>query len=296
MADKNLHDIKIDELDSPKKTPLKSILTLLALLFIILVISVVITRLILGTDGGKEAEEGITPSGLATEVQTDKNESLATNLSNGTKATLAAAAATTAAAAVTTTATSAAKKVPVISNILERNNSSRTKTPLRTHEPVKPVKEVKKLVTETPKTYKTPKHTSSSKHTTVTKKHTSSTKKHTSTPKKEYVDKVIVKKHTTKKYVSKKSSTTHGANYLGGKQKKLTRSYYIQVGSYKNTRTILSKVKKQNFNYSLQKVDGNSNITRVFVGPFFSQAQAEKNLSKVKKHILSGAYVKKVVP
>ena len=85
MADKNLHDIKIDELDSPKKTPLKNILTLLALLFIILVISVVITRLILGTDGNKEVEESTTPAGLATEVQTDKNESLASSLSNGTK-------------------------------------------------------------------------------------------------------------------------------------------------------------------------------------------------------------------
>ena len=39
MADKDLHDIKIDELDSPKKTPLKNILTLLALLLIIFVIN-----------------------------------------------------------------------------------------------------------------------------------------------------------------------------------------------------------------------------------------------------------------
>ena len=283
MADKNLHDIKIDELDSPKKTPLKSILTLLALLFIILVISVVITRLILSTDGTKEGEE-MTPTGLASEVQADKNETLASGLSNGTKAALAAAA-TTAAVATTT------KKVPVISNILERNSSSRTKTPLRTHEPVKPAKEVKKLVTGT---YKTPKHSSSSKHTTVTKKHTSTTK-HSSTPKREYADRVVVKKHTAKKYVTKKS-TTHSSSYLGGKQKKLTRSYYIQVGSYKNTKTIISKIKKQNFNYALQKVEGNANLTRVFVGPFSSSAQAAKNLSKVKAHILKGAYVKKVVP
>ncbi len=272
MADK-LHDIKIDELDSPKKTPLKNILTLLALLFIILVISVVITRLILGTDGGKEVEESANPAGLATEVQTDKNESLATNLSDGTKAALAAATVATTAAVA-----SNAKKVPVISNILERNNSSRTKTPLRTHEPVKPIKEVKKA----PKTYKAPKHTSS--------KAPKSTK-HTATPKKEYSDKVVVKKHVTKK-----SSTSHSVSYLGGKQKKLTRSYYIQVGSYQNTKTILSKIKKENFNYSLQKVDGNRELTRVFVGPFFSSAQAAKNLSKVKAHILKGAYVKRVTP
>ena len=274
MADKNLHDIKIDELDSPKKTPLKNILTLLALLFIILVISVVITRLILGTDSSKEIEDSATPAGLATaEVQTDKNESLSSSLSDGTKAALAA---TT--VATTVAVASNAKKVPVISNILERNNSSRTKAPLRTHEPVKAVKEVKKA----PKTYKTPKHTSS--------KAPKSTK-HTSTPKKEYSDKVVIKKH-----VVKKSSTSHTTSYLGGKYKKLSRSYYIQVGSYKNTKTIINSIKKQNFNYSLQKVEGNSDITRVFVGPFFSQAQAEKNLSKVKAHILKNAYIKKVIP
>ncbi len=285
MADKNLHDIKIDELDSPKKTPLKNILTLLALLFIILVISVVITRLILGTDGNKEIEESTNSATLATtnEVQSDKNETTASSLSDGTKAALAT---TTAAAAATVAST--AKKVPVISNILERNNSSRTKTPLRTHEPVKPVKEVKEVAKKAPKTYKTPKHTSTKTPIKVTK--------HTTTPKKTYADKVVVKKSSTKKHVAKKSSTTSSASYLGGKQKKLTRSYYIQVGSYQNTKTILSKVKKQNFNYALQPVDGNSELTRVFVGPFFSQAQAEKNLSKVKAHILSGAYIKKVIP
>ena len=284
MADK-LHDIKIDELDSPKKTPLKNILTLLALLFIILVISVVITRLILGTDGDKEIEENANPAGLATEVQADKNESLASNLNSGTKAALAATAAATATVASNT------KKVPVISNVLERNNTSRTKEPLRTHEPAKAVKEVKKVVTKTPptKTYKTPKHAS-------TVKHTSAATKHSTSPKKTYTDKVVVKKSSTKKHVAKKSSTSHSVSYLGGKEKRLTHSYYIKVGSYQNTKTILSKIKKENFNYSLQKVDGNSKITRVFVGPFFSQAQAEKNLSKVKAHILKGAYVEKVTP
>ncbi len=285
MADK-LHDIKIDDLDNPKKTPLKNILTLLALLFIILVISVVITRLILGTDGGKEVEESTNPAGLATEVQTDKNESLATNLTSGANVALATTAAATAAAATTAAVTSNTKKVPVISNILERNNTSRTKEPLRTHEPAKAVKEVKKVVTKTPtKTYKTPKHAGIVKH------RTSAATKHTASPKKTYSDRVVAKKNSTKK-----SSTSHSVSYLGGKEKKLTRSYYIQVGSYKNTKTILSKIKKQNFNYSLQKVKGNSGLTRVFVGPFSSSAQAAKNLSKVKAHILKDAYVKKVVP
>jgi len=287
MADK-LHDIKIDELDSPKKTPLKNILTLLALLFIILVISVVITRLILGTDSGKEVEENANPSTLTAEVQADKNESLAANVSNGTKAALAAAAVATTAAVA-----SNAKKVPVVSNILERNNSSSIKTPLRTHEPVKEI-------AKAPKTYKTPKHSSKAPKHVASSSHKvpKHVVRHTSTPKKKYEDKVVIKKspkhssttsHTSSKKYSSKSS------YLGGKEKKLSRAYYIQVGSYQNTKTILSKVKRQNFNYALQHISGKK-LTRVFVGPFSSSAQAAKNLSKVKAHILKSAYVKKVTP
>jgi len=67
MADKNLHDIKIDDLDSPKKTPLKNILTLLALLFIILAISVVITKLILNTDD-KENDANSNATELVKEI------------------------------------------------------------------------------------------------------------------------------------------------------------------------------------------------------------------------------------
>ena len=254
MAEKNLHDIKIDELDSPKKTPLKNILTLLALLFIILVISVVITKLILSTDDGKELNKDKKDAIVSTEINSDAN--------------------------TTTKEKNSSVAIPVISNIPERNLTSRTKAPLRTHEPVKAVKEV---TTKAPTKSKSPKHT-----TTKAPKH-SAVRKHSSTPKKEYIDKVVVKK-APKKVAPKAPS------YLGGKRKKLSTSYYIQVGSYKNTETILSKIKKQNFNYSLQHVNGEAELTRVFVGPFFSQNQAEKNLAKVKAHILKGAYVKKVKP
>ena len=259
MAEKNLHDIKIDELDSPKKTPLKNILTLLALLFIILVISVVITKLILSTDDGKELDKDKKGTIVSTEINNDAN--------------------------TTTKEKNSSVAIPIISNIPERNLTSRTKTPLRTHEPVKAVKEVTE---KTPTKSKTPKHTTTKHTTTKAPKHPSVTK-HSSTPKKEYIDKVVVKK-APKKVVTKTPS------YLGGKREKLSSSYYIQVGSYKNTETILSKIKKQNFNYSLQNLNGKAELTRVFVGPFFSQNQAEKNLAKVKAHILKGAYVKKVKP
>ena len=124
MADKNLHDIKIDELDSPKKTPLKNILTLLALLFIILVISVVITKLILNTDEGATIENNDSKS----ELLKDKNETNNDDVKKDDKE------------------SSSEMPIPVISsNIIERNLTSAIKTPLTSHQP----KEIK--------TYNTPK-------------------------------------------------------------------------------------------------------------------------------------------
>ena len=272
MADKNLHDIKIDELDSPKKTPLKNILTLLALLFIILVISVVITKLILNTDEGEELESNVSTSTISTEVNGKEDEKNSSDSSTATNLASTAAAATAAA-------------VPVLnSKIPERNVTSVTKAPLRTHTPKKDVKEVK-----TPKTYKTPKHTSSK-----------TPKKSNSTPKKQYIDKVVVKKAPKKSTTShqnttaKKSSSKKKAPYLGGKQVPVTNSYYIKVGTYRDTSAIVSKIKKNNFNYSLVKLKDDKTMTRVFVGPFFSENQAEKSMPKVKANILSGAYITKV--
>jgi len=297
MADKNLHDIKIDELDSPKKTPLKNILTLLALLFIILVISVVITKLILNTDEDQEVENATDIPTLSADVKDSTNSTTNTDdKNNSTVATTTAAAAAVAAVAA-----------PTVANVLERNLTSRTKVPLRTHNPVKEVKKdtiSSKTPTATPKKYKIPKHTYVA-HTKAPKKHTSTVhttktpKKHTSTvhttkaPKKAYIDKVVTKKSTTAK---KSTTSSKKASYLGGQLKKLTDSYYIKVGSYRDTSTVVRKIKKSNFNYSITKLKDDKTISRVLVGPFFSENEAQKNIAKVKSTILPGAYITKVKP
>ena len=296
MAEKNLHDIKIDELDSSKKTPLKNILTLLALLFIILVISVVITKLILNTDEGQDINESVSKSKIATEIGAEANQS-GSLLTNGALATTAAVATTAAA-------------IPTIKHVLERNLTSRIKNPLRTHETVKHVKEVKKLkevqeVKKKVKSYKTPKYAQVHRSTPKATKHTatkhttsSSTKhattRHSSTPKKEYIDKVIVRK-APKSSSHSRSKNSKNKSFFGGKQKKLSNSYYIKVGTYKTPNTIISKIKKINYNYSVQKIN-NGQMARVYVGPFFSQNQAEANLAKVKKSVLRDAFVQKVRP
>ena len=284
MADKNLHDIKIDELDSPKKTPLKNILTLLALLFIILVISVVITKLILNTDEDQEVENATDIPTLSADVKDSTNSTTNTDdKNNSTVATTTAAAAAVAAVAA-----------PTVANVLERNLTSRTKVPLRTHNPVKEVKKdtiSSKTPTATPKKYKIPKHTYVA-HTKAPKKYTS-TVHTTKAPKKAYIDKVVTKKSTTAK---KSTTSSKKASYLGGQLKKLTDSYYIKVGSYRDTSTVVRKIKKSNFNYSITKLKDDKTISRVLVGPFFSENEAQKNIAKVKSTILPGAYITKVKP
>jgi len=112
MEDKNLQDLKIDDIESSKKTPLKNILTLLALLFIILVISVVITKLILNTDDGHEIDGNATTTEASaqTEEGTDGKGSLLSTAGAAIAGTGAAIAGTGAAiASGTQNATTSAK-------------------------------------------------------------------------------------------------------------------------------------------------------------------------------------------
>jgi cell division septation protein DedD len=219
------------------------------------VISVVITKLILNTDEGATIENNDSKSELL-----DINNS--TNTEKDDKST--------------------SLKVPVLSSsVMEKNLTSVIKTPLTSHEAKKDVKEIK--------TYSTPKkNTLDSKNNTPKKVHTPAKKVPSvnSTPKKEYIDKVVAKKNT--RISSKKSSS-----FLGGKRKDISNSYYIKVGTYRDTSSVLRKIKKNNFNYGLIKVENDNTLTRVLVGPFYSRDQAHTQLAKVKANILTGAYITK---
>ena len=281
MADKNLHDIKIDELDSPKKTPLKNILTLLALLFIILVISVVITKLILNTDEGSTIENNDSKSELLSDINktTDGDAKSDTEKNDDTSK----------------KDESSDVKVPVLSNnIIERNLTSVIKTPLTSHVPKTPKTEIKAIKTySTPKKHTEPKTSSHTpKKVYVAPKKNTTPKKVYVAPKKEYIDKVVAKKNTTSNAHS--SSSTKKASYLGGKRKNLSNSYYIKVGTYRDITNIVNKIKNNNFNYAIVKVEHDKTLLRVLVGPFYSRQQANRQLAKVKGNILTGAYVTKV--
>ncbi|CAA6822956.1 MAG: Unknown protein [uncultured Sulfurovum sp.] len=162
MADKNLHDIKIDELDSPKKTPLKNILTLLALLVIILVISVVITKLILTTDEDSKIEDNVSNIELrnhTNENNVTKDEATSNNLTD--------------------------TAVPTLNPIImDKNLSSIIKAPLNTNQTPKEIA-----------TYKTPKKNNTDNEPSTIKK-TATVKNEYTPPKRTYVPKQEVNDNT----------------------------------------------------------------------------------------------------
>ncbi len=135
MESKNLNDIVIEDNDNSKKAQLKNILTLLALLFIILVISIVITRLILG--GDDENSEATQIESNKTELVQSGSSSSAEGLSDGATVAVAATAATAAALATTAIATRGSKDDKAKDNskalLVERNTTSRKKQSLREH-------------------------------------------------------------------------------------------------------------------------------------------------------------------
>ncbi len=285
MADKNLHDIKIDELDSSKKSPLRNILTLLALLFIILVISVVITKLILNTEDNNT-------------FRTDDNNSKVEQLQDLNKTTDSKDDDKTDKSAESKDKSTDTTVSHIPAKILDRNLSSVIKTPLTSHVPKKDVPEIK--------TYSEPKKNTTAKKDSIVKKDSIAKKDSTTkkapvatvtapkkvsskhVAKKEYIDKVVHKKNTTH------ASSTKKTSFLGGQLKKVSNSYYIKVGTYRNPSTVINKIKKNNFNYTLIKVENDKALTRVLIGPFFSRNTANSQLPKVKAKVLSGAYVTKV--
>jgi cell division protein FtsN len=314
MADKNLHDIKIDDLESSKKTPLKNLLTLLALLFIILVISVVITKLILNTDSDTDANENNIST---TEIDTNgsENSALATTGAALAGATGAAIATTQNAAAtagntiknsasnIKDSASNAANSVKETTKDLasattlkERNiTGSKTKVTLRDHRPLSSVKELvepkstakKDTSSSSSKKSRAKKDTasSSSKKSRASSKKSTYVKRATSTHNVK-VDRVIAKKTTsTKKSTSTKSRSTKSVvGYT------LTPGYYIKIGTFKDSSSAVQQIKKTGLNYKLIKVKDDKTLTRVFIGTFKSKANAQSNLNKAKK-ISKGAYI-----
>jgi len=256
MESKNLNDIVIEDNDNSKKAQLKNILTLLALLFIILVISIVITKLILGNDG--ENNESITTTnGSSITDATNGGDSSTAAAVIGTTAALGTAAVLANRSSSTDGKNSDSSKSEDLakSTLIERNNSVSKKIPLRDHRPKEPIKRVKKHVT--PKV----RHTTH-RDTYVKKRRVTPTKK------------PIVR--------AKKTLST-----------KPTKGYYIKVGAFKDPSNAIKHVKASHLKYKTSETE-NGVLTRVLVGPYYSQKDAQNDLAKVRADISKSAYITKI--
>ena len=281
MENKNLNDIIIEDAETSKGNQLKNILTLLALLFIILVISIVITKLILGGDDDTETAH-LKADGTVQEMgevnATNMASSALSSTSNGMGNAIAGAtlAAGAAAATVALTSKNSDDKKETAENTIvdnktpllaERNTTSRTKVPLRTEEVAKSTTKSSSTSSHTPK-----KTASSSSHAP----------KHSST----YTQPRYVKKKTTSSS-TKKSTVKHTSS------KKVTRGYYIKVGAFANPSTAIRNIKAIKLNYKTTKTK-NGELTRVLIGPFYSQRDAQNHLAKAKANVASDAYIAKI--
>ena len=244
MENKNLNDIVIEDADSSKKTQLKNILTLLALLFIILVISIVITKLILGEDTENPIDKQTIATATETSDETDEESE-----NNATATVTDAATAAGAALATAATATATTVKDTTAPLLAERNTTSNTKQPLRE------ISDSKK--DETKKDDSTPKASTYSRP-----KYVATEDRPKSTPKKE------------------------PKNYNP------TRGYYIKVGAFSDPSGAIKKIKASGLNY--REIKSSEGLTRVLIGPFYSQKDAEDHLAKAKANVAKDAYITKI--
>jgi cell division septation protein DedD len=139
--------------------------------------------------------------------------------------------------------------------LTERNSSSRTKAPLR----------------EEPTQTKAPKRRS-----TTTENHP---------PKR-------VSTYTRPKYVVNKrpvkTETKEPVKHLAS----ATRGYYIKVGTFKDATTAVRNIKSIKLKYKTIKTK--EGLTRVLIGPFYSQKDAQSHLAKAKAHVARDAYITKI--
>jgi cytoskeletal protein RodZ len=211
MESKNLNDIVIEDADSNKKAQLKNILTLLALLFIILVISIVITKLILGSDTEHNATS-LSSDTTAQQIQSEAVKEEDSTNNNAVSAVATGVAATAAATAVAHTMSNRDNKKDTTSQHLitapERDTASRKKLPLRDH---------KKDITHTVK---------------------KETKKHRVVHRNEYRPTVKKKKivRTVKKAPVKKETP-------------IIKGYFIKVGAFKDPSNAIKKIKANHLKY-----------------------------------------------
>ncbi|MCK4442187.1 MAG: SPOR domain-containing protein [Sulfurovaceae bacterium] len=204
------------------------------------------------------SDEDNNTTSLSSETTT-QTENTGSNLSTAaTVATGVAAGAATAAIVNHTTSSSDTKKETTTTTVLpDRNSSSSKKLPLRDHQP-------KKNIT----------------HRTHTTSHVTHTNKHVVSHRNEYTP-------------TKNKKVVHKAPVKHTHVKATTKGYYIKVGSFKDPSTAIKRVKANHLKYKTIDTK-NGTTTRVLVGPYYSQKEAQKDMATVRAHIAKDAFITKM--
>jgi len=103
--------------------------------------------------------------------------------------------------------------------------------------------------------------------------------------------KPVVKKTTPKKVVKKQPEPAKASATS-------SKSYYIQVGSfskYEPNKKFLDSILTHGFEYKYHKVTRNSKtLTKVLVGPFYTEKEARNALRTIRSNIEAGAFLTRI--
>lgn len=265
MHDHNLDDLIIGSIE-PESNKTKSFLTIIALLIIVMIVAIVLTRILLKTPDNNELafEENITEM-IAPELKLQETPKEAES-----------------------------KKEPSLSNMIESEitpPAPETKDPVEKVEPKEtlsfsdtteedpeaPAVESKNSVTteETDVAVKETEEDEEEETVQITQEYTHIPKK-VEKPVEEIVAPAPIKKPVIKPNVPKTIST---------------QTYYIQVGSFTTNPSarFLSTIKNSGFNYTI--TDGGANGSKkLLIGPYQDKTSADRALIQVKDRINKSAF------
>jgi DedD protein len=251
MNDHNLDDLIIDTI-APKNGKSKSFLTIIALLLVVLIVAIILTKTLLKAPQNNDLtfEENLTTM-IAPELQLEEP-------------------------------TKVKEPIKVVENLSISKNLPKTtikkpeiKKPEITYEvtPSNVNDSIKKPTTEVAVVSKP---TAKPEVTKIATKKSTVTK---NSNKKPVQKKFIAKKHVTKKPVRKANTSS-------------AKKYYVQVGSFKEkpSARFLSVIKSSGFKYHITNVDARG-YRKLLIGPYKTRASVDKARDMVRDRIHKSAFV-----
>jgi len=270
MNDHNLDDLIIDNIE-PKNAKTKSFLTIIALLIVVLIIAIILTKIILKDPNADK---------LAFEENNTELVSPELTLQSAAEP-------------------KPAKKEPELSNIIE----NALKAPAPVEEVAKETVEITKEVVQAPRQPEVKTEAEEEKlqqeYAEIRKARVEKEKaeKAAAEAKKEEAKKEVAKvaKPVPAQIIEKAKERPTGKPVNVPAQKPITsQTYYIQVGSFKQTPSsqFLSIIKNSGFNYKITSPTS-SGTKKLLIGPYKDRKSVDTALVRVRDRINKSAFVVK---